>query len=165
MDWTDQFDVGEDGVLIRKRRTDRSALWNGRYAGKPAGTLRADGYLRVHTSAGRFYAHRIVYEMLIGPIPEGFDIDHINMNRADNRPENLRLASRGENKANGKLYATNSTGAKGVTFHKRIGKFQVAVGGSGRREYIGQFDNLRDAKAAYERAAKAKYGQFFREGR
>lgn len=164
-EWSGEFTVRDDGVLLRKRRADRSALWNARYAEKPAGTLRPDGYLRVRTKTGRVYAHRIIYEVLVGPIPDGFDVDHANMDRADNRPVNLRLARRGENKANGKLYASNSTGAKGVSFHKRIGKFQVSVGGGRSRKYVGQFDSLDEARAAYKKAATAKYGEFFREGR
>ena len=35
--------------------------------------------------------NRLVYETFIGPIPEGYDVHHINHNKKDNRVENLEL--------------------------------------------------------------------------
>lgn len=47
-----------------------------------------------------FLVHRLVYECFNGIIPEGFEIDHINHQRNDNRIENLRLVSKSENQKN-----------------------------------------------------------------
>lgn len=44
--------------------------------------------------------HRAVYETFVGEIPEGYEIDHINIKRADNRLENLRLVTHKENMNN-----------------------------------------------------------------
>lgn len=41
--------------------------------------------------------HRVVYETFIGPIPEGFVVDHINNIKSDNRLENLQLLTPLEN--------------------------------------------------------------------
>lgn len=41
--------------------------------------------------------HRVVYETFIGPIPEGFFVDHINDIKDDNRLENLQLLTPKEN--------------------------------------------------------------------
>lgn len=41
--------------------------------------------------------HRIVYEAFIGPIPKGMQVNHINENKTDNRPENLNLMTPKEN--------------------------------------------------------------------
>ena len=41
--------------------------------------------------------HRLVYEAFVGPITEGFVIDHINDIKDDNRLENLQMLSVKEN--------------------------------------------------------------------
>jgi hypothetical protein len=41
--------------------------------------------------------HRLVYEAFVGPITEGFVIDHINDIKSDNRLENLQMLSVAEN--------------------------------------------------------------------
>ena len=44
--------------------------------------------------------HRLVYEAFKGEIPEGMEIDHIDRNRRDNNPDNLRVVTRAENMKN-----------------------------------------------------------------
>lgn len=44
--------------------------------------------------------HRIVWETFKGVIPDGYEIDHINTIKTDNRLENLRLVTPKENMAN-----------------------------------------------------------------
>lgn len=61
--------------------------------GKEIGSVNKNGY--VVTSYG--YIHRIIWETFNGKIPEGYEIDHINTIRNDNRLENLRLVTPKEN--------------------------------------------------------------------
>jgi hypothetical protein len=68
----------------------------------PIGGVCADGYVRI--SGGRSvrreqYAHRVVYEAVHGPIPEGMEIDHRNTRRADNRVANLQAVTAAQNRA------------------------------------------------------------------
>ncbi len=44
--------------------------------------------------------HKLVMEAFVGERPDGFDIDHINRIKNDNRLENLRYCSKSENMLN-----------------------------------------------------------------
>lgn len=61
------------------------------------------GYLRVslHVSRGRplaiVMAHNLAYEVLVGPIPRGLELDHRDNNKTNNRPSNLEPVTPLEN--------------------------------------------------------------------
>ena len=57
--------------------------------------------------------HRLVYETFVGEIPSGYEIDHINTIRDDNRIENLRCVSHKENCNNPLSRTHHSKAAKG----------------------------------------------------
>lgn len=70
--------------------------------GEPIGRACADGYVRVHGVVGgpqTLYAHRLVWEVVNGPIPPGFHIDHKNAQRSDNRARNLQAVTPSRNAA------------------------------------------------------------------
>lgn len=78
----------------------RAAMWNGKYAGQPALTAKdGRGYFRGQIAGKTFYAHRVVRAMIDGSWPEG-EVDHINRDKSDNRPSNLRVVSHSENRLN-----------------------------------------------------------------
>jgi hypothetical protein len=64
------------------------------------GALNA-GYGRIHAghpgSQRLLYVHRVAYEQLVGPIPEGLDLDHLCRNRACCNPAHLEPVTRREN--------------------------------------------------------------------
>lgn len=63
--------------------------------------LRKDGYCLTHLSKNNevqtFVSHRLVWETLNGPVPDGLEINHLNGIRSDNRPENLEACTRSQN--------------------------------------------------------------------
>ena len=63
---------------------------------------RKDGYLdvRVQTKLNHALVHRVIWETFVGEIPEGYQLDHINTVRDDNRLENLRVVTKKENMNN-----------------------------------------------------------------
>ena len=64
------------------------------------GSLSQLGYYMVGVCGCTYCVHRLIAEAFIGPIPDGYEIDHINRNRADNRISNLRIVTRSENNRN-----------------------------------------------------------------
>ena len=45
----------------------------------------------------RRYTHRLVHEAFIGPIPEGYEVDHMDMEKANNHYTNLEAVTQAEN--------------------------------------------------------------------
>ena len=76
------------------------------------------GYLQVFTKIGSRSVHRIIYETFVGPISDGYEIDHINTVRDDNRLENLRLVTHKENCNNNLSRKHRSHSQKGNTYAK-----------------------------------------------
>ncbi len=88
-------------IMSAKRTTSRS---NGRpHTTKPRIMELQEttkGYLQfrfyAHGSHKTVQVHRAIYEAWIGPIPEGFDIDHKDSNRSNNNVDNLQAVPRDE---------------------------------------------------------------------
>ena len=67
---------------------------------------------------------------------------------------NLRSVDGTTNKMNTGLWKHNSSGYKGVTWNKKIKKWQSQIGIKGRNIVLGYFDNIKEAhkvRAEYER--------------
>lgn len=103
--------------LIWKVNTYRG--WNNQIqsavAGAPAGFLNPNGYWYVHHKKGRYLkAHRVIWMLHHGEIPNLLEIDHVDGNRSNNLIENLRLVPHANNCRNRKLSITNTSGVVGV---------------------------------------------------
>lgn len=115
--------------------------------------------------AGRFRktpaGNRLVYlhRLLLDAGPDQV-VDHINGDRLDNRRANLRLVTPSENQQNRALPAHNTSGYKGVCWHKRIGKWHVRIGLNGDRIHLGYYHNLTTAALVYDAAARHYFGEF-----
>ncbi len=104
------------------------------------------------------YMHRII----MNP-PDGKQVDHINGDGLDNRVENLRIATSSENNYNTGKQSNNTSGYKGVSWHKTRKTWQVLIGVGGRLIRIpGVFNSAEDAARAYDEAAKKYHGVFAR---
>lgn len=55
------------------------------------------GYGQFHISGANYRAHRVAYELSVGEIPEGLDLDHLCMNKACVNPSHLEPVTRKEN--------------------------------------------------------------------
>jgi diaminopimelate decarboxylase len=109
-------------------------------------------------------AHRIVWIMHFGEIPEGMLIDHINGVGTDNRVSNLRLATRTENGRNAKKRRTSKSKYKGVSWRAGQGKWNAVIQVDGVRHHIASFDTELEAHKAYCEVAEKIFGEFFNNG-
>lgn len=86
--------------------------------------------------------------------------DHIDRNGLNNRRDNLRSASGGQNNANQAVRADNTSGYKGVCWDKRREKWQANIRTNGKKRHLGYFDDPVEAAKAYDQAALAAFGEF-----
>ena len=130
-------------------------------AGAVAGSLSKDGYLLIGVDGRNYPAHRLAWVYVHGVWPEG-DLDHVSLDRLDNRLDNLRPASRSQNMANTGPHRDNSTGLKGVYFDARRQRWAALVTKDGRRKWLGYHDTAEAAHATYCQAATDLFGKFAR---
>jgi hypothetical protein len=94
--------------------------------------------------------------------PPHMQVDHINGNGLDNRRENLRLATVAQNQHNQGLSIKNTSGFKGVSWHKATGGWQAKIKFEGKRIWLGSYDTPEEAAAAYAAASEKFHGEFGR---
>lgn len=126
-----------------------------------AGRITTGGYRQITIGGVAYAAHRLVWLLHTGRLPSA-DTDHINGNKLDNRIENLREATRSQNKMNGGARADNALGVRGVYAVGKGGavRFRATLHSEGRRKHLGYFRSAEAASAAYHEAARAAYGAF-----
>jgi hypothetical protein len=89
----------------------------------------------------------------------GFEIDHRDGNGLNNTRENLRYATKSQNRANRRM-VPHSSKFKGVRWHKRDKRWLARIKASGRQIELGAFCTEIEAAKAYNRAALEHHGEF-----
>lgn len=134
----------DDGLLINKQ------------TGHIYCNLDRDGYIRVRRNNKEYRAHRIIWELFNGPIPEGMLIDHKDGDKFNNRIDNLRLATRQQNNVNS---VSRTKLPKGIS---KVGKdkYRVRITIDGKQTHIGIYPSIEEAKAVYDSLAFGLHGEF-----
>lgn len=135
----------ETGVLYWRIK-DRNTIRHKYVAGSFGGT--GDGYRRVRIKGKIYLEHRIIMMLCFGHIPDNAEIDHINHVRNDNRLDNLRFVTRGENFKNKSVSSNNTTGITGVCFTKRLQKYIAYIKVNRQMHFLGYYNTLEEAAAA-----------------
>lgn len=130
--------------------------------GKVAGFVhRQRRHRYIHFDGKNHLAHRLAWLYVYGEWPEN-EIDHINRNPDDNRIANLRKATRAQNGSNVGRLRNNTSGYKGVTWHKGAKKWMAQIQVEEKFVYLGLFDDPAIAHSAYAAASKKYHGEFGR---
>jgi hypothetical protein len=130
--------------------------------GDVAGHLTAQGYWRISVDGRRYLAHRLAWLYVHGEWPAA-QIDHVDLDKSNNRFANLREATNAQNKANTRARKDNTSGFKGASWDKRSGRWRARICVVGKDSHLGFFDSAETAHAAYCQAANEAFGEFARE--
>lgn len=142
-----------------------SFTWNIQRRGKKpadgfAGSVnKISGYRVINIDRTEYKAHRLAWLYMTGKWPVEF-IDHKNGDRSDNRWCNLREATHSQNMRNRGVLPTNTSGLKGVVWHKRQKKWCAQSKLNGKNIYLGSFDCPAAAHFAYVVWADIHHGEF-----
>lgn len=131
-----------------------------RYVGK-----NSSGYPIIFVNNDWFFIHRLLMNL-----PQRYDketkiiVDHINGDRLNCRKQNMRICHKEKNPINCKIYKNNTSGVKGVSWMKKLLKYQASIHVNGRSIYLGVYSDINDAIIAREIAEEKYFGEFNRGG-
>lgn len=146
----------ETGIFTYKKKRAKCT------PGKIAGTYHVNGYTHIQLNRKIYKAHRLAWLYVYGYFPQF--IDHINCDRGDNRLCNLREVNIYQNNHNSKINKNNTSGIKGITWHKKAQKWCAQIDANGKHIYLGIFDDIDLAKLVIEEARKKYHVEFANHG-
>lgn len=132
--------------------------------GMIAGGRHSRGYISIGINGKLYLAHRIIWFMCYGVDPKDNQIDHINLNRSDNRIANLRIADSIQNRTNTKVRKHSKSGIKGIRKYKDTNRWQARISINKKEHVIGYFDTPEEAHAAFCKKSEEVRGQFHNSG-
>jgi len=99
------------------------------------------------------------HKLIVGNVPNGFEIDHKDRNKRNNRRCNLRIIEVLYNRSNSNLSRRNKSGFKGVT-KSPSGKWYATISHNRKHIHIGTFDCPESAAKAYDDKAIELKGEY-----
>lgn len=118
------------------------------------------------TPSNNPYCNKRLHSIIMGVQDSAdLEVDHINGKGLDNRRQNLRVVTHGENMRNLRKQRTfngepTSSKYKGVTWHKGAGKWAAKVCFQGKTHNIGLFTDEVEAAKAYDGLAQRLFGEY-----
>lgn len=99
--------------------------------------------------------HRVLLDA-----PANIQVDHVDGNPLNNQRSNLRLASASQNQHNRAVQKNNTSGYKGVSWHKTHCKWRAKIRYAGKYLHLGYFDTAEEAAEHYDFAAVMYHREF-----
>lgn len=145
------------GILTWKIKPSRKVQ-----VGDIAGSVDAGEYLVTWVKGKSYKNHRICFLWYHGYLPKY--LDHKDTIRSHNWIDNLRECTYSQNGQNRKLNKNNTSGVKGVFWHKSSKKWCARLMISGKNHCLGYFKELSDAESAVKTARIKHCGEFANHG-
>jgi hypothetical protein len=118
------------------------------------------GYKLVTLYGNKLRVHILVAKAFLeNPDNKPF-VDHIDCDRANNNVTNLRWSNNSENNCNKSTSSANTSGVKGLCWHKKANKWQVEIKHKGKYYYLGLFTDKNEAIRARKLKANELFGEF-----
>lgn len=118
--------------------------------GDQVNSINGCGFLQVCINKKYYLVDRIIWFHQKGYVPT--TLTHINKNKLDNRISNLKEIKRSTNNVNRSLNSNNSSGHRGISWHKQTNKWRVVISINKKKIYLGGFLDINDAITAREKA-------------
>ena len=128
-------------------------------AGMEAGT-RHQGYIRIIINRKAYLAHRLAWFYTYGYFPD--ELDHRDLNRSNNKINNLRECTGSQNRCNRYVYCNNILGIKGIRYKEKKGLYEARISINGKTIHIGSSKCLEKAKEIYAKALPMYHKEFAR---
>ena len=121
-----------------------------------------NGYKFYRFNSGFVSVHKMVWYLIFQGFKPGHHIDHIDGNRGNFQPENLREITVQENMLNRRKPRRDGAQVlpKGVQ-STPSGKYKASISIEGKTKHLGTFGTPELAHAAWREAAIAQHGEFF----
>ena len=87
-------------------------------------------------------------------------VDHKDRNGLNNLDDNLRICHESKNYCNRGKNSSNTSGYKGVSWHKLISKWEAYVHFNYKKIRLGAFDSKEEARDVRDEAVKRIHGEF-----
>lgn len=150
----------ETGVFTRIKRTC-TRIPVGSVAGATHRKVNGKLYRIIKVDGVAYKAHRLAYLWMTGEWPAAL-IGHRDDDGLNNAWGNIRPATQAENAKNCRRYKTSTSGFKGVSLHKKTGKWVASITVDKQRHHLGLFLSPQHAYAAYCAASRRLHGEFGR---
>lgn len=145
-----------DGNFYRKNSVQ------GHKAGNKSNFVVDNGYEKLFVDGKKYRQHRMVFLYHNRYIPQF--IDHINGIRCDNRIENLRPATKSQNRMNVGLTAQNTSGIKNVMWMKKSKCWRVQVKPVNQKPFVYETKDIELAELVAIEARAKFHGEYANHG-
>ena len=139
------------GELFWRTNPSRSC----RPDGLAGSTSHISGYVRLSIKKQVYFAHRVVRAWVDGKDPGDTDLDHVDRNKQNNQPWNIRACTYSQNQVN----VTNVKGYCRQIIGKKV-KYVTRIMVNKQSIFLGHFGTAEEARTCYIEAKRRLFGEF-----